>query len=184
MKATGIIASAILAAGLIAGGYQIKNGLEHFNSARTVDVKGLAEKEVKADHVIWPITYTEQGGDPAKIYATIEQNNKTIIEYLKSNGIEDNEISMGQARLTDQASAYNNSNPNLRYIATAAITVSTTKVDVVTKLISKSSDLIKKGIVLKGNESYDNPVKFEFTKLNDIKTDMLQESTDNARKSA
>ena len=64
------------------------------------------------------------------------------------------------------------------------MTVSTDKVDLVCKLMGQNSELMKKGIAIKGNNEWDNNVQFTYTKLNDIKVSMLQESTENARKAA
>ena len=90
MENKSIIASAILACGIVCGGLAIMKGLTDMNSKRTVSVKGLSEKEVMADHVIWPIVYDENGNDLADIYSSIENKNKSIIEYLESNGIDKN----------------------------------------------------------------------------------------------
>ena len=71
MENKSIIASAILACGIVCGGLAIMKGLTDMNSKRTVSVKGLSEKEVMADHVIWPIVYDENGNDLADIYSSI-----------------------------------------------------------------------------------------------------------------
>jgi len=58
---TGVrIATAILVTvGLIAGGYAIGSGVRGFRTAdRYVSVKGIAEKEVKADLALWPLRVT------------------------------------------------------------------------------------------------------------------------------
>ncbi len=56
MKNNTIIASAILALGIICLGWFIKSGINDFaNKDRKVNVKGLAEVEVEADKVTWPI---------------------------------------------------------------------------------------------------------------------------------
>lgn len=184
MENKSIIASAILACGIVCGGLAIMKGLTDMNSKRTVSVKGLSEKEVMADHVIWPIVYDENGNDLADIYSSIENKNKSIIEYLESNGIDKNEIAIGQTKINDNTSYSYNNNATYRYVVTSVVTVSTDKVDLVCKLMGQNSELMKKGIAIKGNNDWDNNVQFTYTKLNDIKVSMLQESTENARKAA
>jgi len=61
--------------------------------------------------------------------------------------------------------------------------VCTDKVDVVLKLMSEQSALLKKGIVTGGN-SWENPVEFKYEGLNDIKPQMIEEATMNAREAA
>ena len=59
-----IIGAAFLAVGLILTGWMLSAGIRHFkDSERVVSVRGLAEKEVKADRVIWPLAYKEVGDD-------------------------------------------------------------------------------------------------------------------------
>ena len=51
------IEAIILAVGLSLAGVFVRNGLSEFSSrSRVVTVKGLAEMEVKADKVTWPLT--------------------------------------------------------------------------------------------------------------------------------
>ena len=68
----GIKQAAILAIGIIALGFCIKSGLEGLaGKDRKVVVKGLAEKEVEADKVTWPILSKEIGNDLPELYQKI-----------------------------------------------------------------------------------------------------------------
>ncbi|MBO5847651.1 MAG: hypothetical protein J6R17_00375, partial [Bacteroidales bacterium] len=59
-----IIESLIIAISLFLMGLFLKNGLDGFsNKDRVVNVKGLAEMEVKANKVTWPLMYKEIGND-------------------------------------------------------------------------------------------------------------------------
>lgn len=81
------------------------------------------------------------------------------------------------------ANEYGSNDRAFRYIATNVVTVCTDKVDVVLELMSKQSDLLKKGIVTGGN-SWENPVEFKYEGLNGIKPEMIEEATKNAREAA
>ena len=50
---------------------------------RCVTVKGLCEKEVMADKVIWPIIYKQGGNELGTLYNTGHEMNRTIIVFLK-----------------------------------------------------------------------------------------------------
>ena len=55
--------------GLIVLGSMIPRAVEKYRSYdRTVNVKGLCEKEVKADKVIWPVVYKVMANDVQTIY--------------------------------------------------------------------------------------------------------------------
>ena len=77
MEMKSVAASVILAVGIAGGaallGSQFSDGIESFvNRDRIVTVKGLAEREVKADRVIWPVGYRELGNDLQDVYKQIE----------------------------------------------------------------------------------------------------------------
>ena len=162
-----LLPAIIIAIGIAALGWFIKAGLSGYTeSSRVVTVKGLSEREVKADKVIWPITFVEIGDDLSSLYSTIEAKNSVIISMLKSKGISDNEISTRIDVEDMKANAYSN-NVATRYKASSVITVNTRNVDTVLGLMKEQSSLIEKGIAISLNR-YENPVQFEFTGLNNV----------------
>lgn len=179
------IEAIILAIGIIMLGVMIRNGINDFkNKERVVSVKGLAEMEVPADKVIWPLMFKDIGNDPAVIYANMEQKNKAIVKFLKDNGISDAEISLTAPEVIDmQAERYGNDRTPYRYNATSVITVTSTQVAKVRKLMAEQAELLKQGIAITGGD-YRYNVSYEFTGLNQVKPQMIEEATKNARASA
>lgn len=180
-----IIEAAILALGLILLGLAIKSGIKMFSQRdRVVNVKGLAEREVQADKAIWPLVYKDVGNDLMTLHDNLKAKNQTIISFLKSNGIKDDEISVSAPQVVDlQAERYNNNTSPHRYNITSVITVNSDKVDLVRKLMSEQGELLRQGIAVTGGD-YQYNVQFMFTKLNDIKPVMIEEATKNAREAA
>ena len=171
--------------GLIVLGFNIPKAVSDYRSFdRTVNVKGLCEREVKADKVIWPVTFKVVSDDIQSIYSQIDRNNQTIISFLVSGGLSENEISVAVPVISDKyANEYGNNDRTYRYIASSVITVCTDKIDQVLELMSKQSELLKKGIVTGGN-TWENQVQFKYEGLNDIKPEMIEEATKNAREVA
>ena len=171
--------------GLVVLGMMFPRAVEKYRSYdRTVNVKGLCEKEVKADKVIWPVVYKVMANDIQSIYDQTDGSNAVIMDYLKAGGIDASEITVSVPQISDKfANEYGNNDRAYRYIATNVITVCTDKVDNVLGLMSKQSDLLKKGIVTGGN-TWENPVEFKYEGLNEIKPAMIEEATMNAREAA
>lgn len=171
--------------GLMVLGFQIPGAVEKFRSYdRTVNVKGLCEKEVKADKVIWPVVYKVMANDIQSVYDQIDANNAQVMAFLNSGGIEAGEITVSVPNISDKyATEYGSNDRAYRYIATNVVTVCTSDVDAVLALMSRQSELLKKGIVTGGN-SWENPVEFKYEGLNDIKPQMIEEATRNAREAA
>lgn len=173
--------------GICVAGLSMSHALfEARSSARSVSVKGLAEREVGADLVVWPLTFEVSGNDLNTLQTQVEAKRQTIREYLSAAGFEETEISQSAPRIRDTQSEvqYGQATPpKFRYIAQATLTLRTNKIAVVKAAIEKAGDLVGKGIVLVG-ENYGRTTEFLFTGLNDIKPAMIEEATKNARMAA
>lgn len=175
----------LLCIGLIVLGIFIRYGLTHLNdSHRTVTVRGLCEKEVKANKVTWPIVSKEVGNYLPTIFTNVENTNRMVLNFLKENGIEETEISVNPPAVVDlQADRYSNNQNYYRYIVTNVIVVTSSKVDKVNELIKKQAELLKQGIAIVAGD-YQYQTVYEYTDLNAIKPEMIAEATMNARAAA
>lgn len=184
-KLKSLLPSLLLAFGIVVLGLCVKSGLGSFSqNARVVTVKGLAEKEVKADKVIWPIVYKELGNDLNALYNTINKKNKVVLDLLASKGITADEITTSVDVTDMDADAYTADRSPYRYRVSSIITVNTKKVDTVLALLKEQTSLIQKGVAVTfSNYSYPS-IQFEYTGLNEIKPEMIKEATKNARKAA
>lgn len=188
MDTRSVTASVILAVGIAGGcallGSNISSGIESFvNRDRIVTVKGLSERQVKADRVIWPVGFRELGDDLQDVYGRIEKRKDLVVAFLKEAGLTDAEIEVASPQVTDaQAEMYANQKSRYRYSMTQTVTVSSDKVDLVRDLLVRQSDLIKAGVTLVGDYSW--RTSFQFTGLNTVKPAMIEEATKNARASA
>lgn len=188
MDTRSVTASVILAVGIAGGfallGSNISSGIESFvNRDRIVTVKGLSERQVKADRVIWPVGFRELGDDLQDVYGRIEKRKDQVVAFLKEAGLTDAEIEVASPQVTDaQAEMYANQKSRYRYSMTQTVTVSSDKVDLVRDLLVRQSDLIKAGVTLVGDYSW--RTSFQFTGLNTVKPAMIEEATKNARASA
>ena len=172
--------------GLVILGSMFPRSVEKFRSYdRTVNVKGLCEKEVKADKVIWPVVYKVMANDVQTIYNETDANNEAIIAFLKAGGITPDEITVSVPVISDKfATEYGSNDRTYRYISKNVVTVCTSNIDAVLALMAKQSDLLKKGIVVGGSNQWENPVEFRYEGLNEIKPVMIEEATRNARETA
>ena len=148
---------------------------------RSVSVKGLSEREYKADIVIWPIQYRALANDLQALYDSLEHDNKIIIDFLFEQGIEKSAITVSQAFIQDKvAQSYNNNKVAYRYTANQSITVYSKNIEKVREAMNKITQLGKKGIAFSGNE-YDSRVDYIFTRLSEVKPQMIEEATNKAR---
>lgn len=180
-----IISAALLAISVVVLGFCIKAGIDRIaDRDRQVTVRGLCEKEVKANKVTWPIVTKEMGNDLPTIYDNIQKNNKALLAFLKQNGIEESEISVNAPQVTDNmADTYDVNRIVYRYSVTNVIVITSSKIDKVRELMTKQTELLRQGIaVVAGAWNY--PTTYEYTGLNDIKPEMIATATANARQAA
>ena len=117
------------------------------------------------------------------MYRQLEKKNQKIVAFLKSGGLTDSEISVNPPTIVDrQADNYGNEIMNFRYKATSVITVTSPNVDKVRALMNRQAELMKQDIAIVGEEyGGSNSPSYEFTGLNKIKPEMVEEATKNAR---
>ena len=181
-----IVLGAFLCLGLIVLGYLISSSIIRIKGLdRTVTVKGLSEREMPANRAIWPIKFSEADNDLSNLYSVVQQKTELIIAFLKKNGFEEKEISiLAPAILDRQAQGFVDPNKvKFRYTANSIITVYTKKVDSIRKTMKKLVQLGKQGIAI-GGQDYQTRIEYLFTKLNEIKPEMVEEATKKAREVA
>jgi hypothetical protein len=181
-----IVAALLLAIGVAVAGWFTFEGLTGIKTGdRYVTVKGLAERYVDADLVVWPINHAVAGNELADLQAALDANSQTVRRFLAEAGFEDAEIALGPPRLTDQEQfAYGDNAPRNRYRAEATVTLRTTRVDAAIEAMQRAGDLVRDGVLLTFNYGPEGMAGFEFTGLNAIKPALIAEATANARESA
>ena len=89
--------------GLVVLGLFVGKGLKAIAfQDQYVTVKGLAERDVMANKVVWPLPYKSVSNDMQELYDGIEKNKNVILSFLKSGGITDDEIIVSAPAVTDR----------------------------------------------------------------------------------
>lgn len=179
-----IFLGAFLALGLGICGYFISQTIYNSKVAiNTAEAKGLAERRVQANKANWQLVFrveSNEEGEVPQLYSKAEERQKTIINLLKENGFREAEIEIGV--IDYNLREFRDENQQLvdqKHILIGSIIVDTEQVQLVSKVRANVNKLIAQGI------NIDNRApSFTFTKLNDIKPDMLREATKNARLAA
>jgi len=181
----GIISAAIIAVGIIIMGLSLKAGMDNFTEKdRKVTVKGLAEKEVKADKVTWPIVTKELGNDLPELYVRIAQKQQTIRHFLLANGITEKEITVNAPQVIDLSADQYTTNTNpYRYNITVVVTVTSGNVDRVRGIIARQGELLKQGVAIVAGD-YSNQITYSLDSFKKMKPKMMTEAIENAQQTA
>ncbi len=184
-RTSSLILGLCLLAGLTLLGILLGNAALDFKQLdRSVTVKGLAERELNANIVIWPIQFTLADNDLQQLYESIERDSKKIRTFLAANGVNLDEISQAAPAITDKsANMYGgDSGAPFRYTAQQTVTVYSENIAAVRTTMSLMPELGKQGIVLTGG--YESQPEYLFTRLNEVKPEMIEEATRKAREVA
>ncbi len=180
-----IVEAALIGVSIVVLGFCIKGGIDNFaEKDRKVEVKGLAEKEVDADKVTWPILSKEIGDNLPQLYEKIGSTQRKIKQFLIANGINEKEINVNAPVVIDlNAERYSGDKHSYRYNITSIITVTSRNVKLVRSIIARQGELLKDDIAIVDG-GYENPVKYEYVSFAAMKPKMMEEAIKNAEKTA
>ena len=170
--------------GLMFLGAMLPQAVKQFRSyERTVNVKGLCEKEVPAYKVIWPLAFKAVGDNLEPLNAEIDRKTAEIKKFLTDGGINPSEITVSLPSISDKfTQEYGSNDRRYRYVAKEIVTVCTKDVDKVLALMASQNKLLRAGITLE--DDWESRPEFSFEGLNDVKPEMIEEATKNAREVA
>ena len=180
-----LVAAVVLAAGLSVAGFAIGSGIQRFRSAdRYVSVKGISEKEVKADLALWPLRVTATSNSLQEAQARMAKDAATVRRFFESGGIPSKAVEVHGVEATDLLTqTYRQGTPASRYIVAQTLMVRTGDVDRIAALSQRVGEIVAAGVVTAAEGAPQGPF-YLFTKLNDIKPAMIAEATKNARAAA
>jgi hypothetical protein len=179
--AGGLIGLGVASGGFLAGESLVKSRL----GFRTVTVKGLSEREVKANLGFWPIRFVVTGATLEESRAALEVSQTAVKSFLASNGFAEQDMQVQNIQVEDRLAGYNNQGvpPESRFVLTEDILVKSSEVQKLADASRMVGDLLKSGVVL-SSDAYNAGPSFIFTNVNDLKGDMLTEATKRAREAA
>lgn len=180
-----VILGLCLVVGLAAGGWLVGKGMERFRSdTRTVTVKGLVEREVKADQAVWTLGLRRASDALPEAHQRISADREAALAFLRKQGFADTEVERQPTRTLDKlARDYSQQqNERFRYVVTTAVVVKTPQVDLVRTAAGATEELLKAGVILDaGNEGGPANPRFVVSRFNDLRPQLLADATKNAR---
>ncbi|GAA6141584.1 SIMPL domain-containing protein [Hydrogenophaga sp. 5NK40-0174] len=182
-----IVTAALVAAGIVIAGMAIGQGFERFRmSDRSIQVKGLAEKEVDSDFAIWAVGFRRAGKTFSEVQEALAADRQRVVAFLKSKGFADAEIEPRPLIVEDLLSRdYAQTNVPFRFNGKGKVLVKTSRVSAAEASALALDPLIQAGVELAGdnNMPLSGPT-FQLRNLNAHKAALLAEATRNAREQA
>lgn len=166
----------IAAMGITVGGYLLGDGLLRAKEAeRSVTVRGLAERDVVADLATWTISYSATSTSLSEAQAKIRRDTDALTEFFGD---------LGFPRYAIQPTGANVSSfvrdGITQYTVRQRMALRSNDIERAQKAVAQQFDLVSRGVFLEEGSG----MSYSFTKLNDIKPDMVAAATRDARAAA
>lgn len=152
---------------------------------KTVSVVGLAEKDFTSDLIVWELNLNAQDMDMKQAYTTIKEQSAVVREFLKNKNIKDSEVDFKKIS-TSKETQYRWDEANSRsveifngYNAHQTIRIESKDIAKIEKLVREISELYDQNIQISSYEP-----EYYYTKLADLKIEMLAEASKDARNRA
>jgi hypothetical protein len=173
-----LIAALILALGIVVGGYLLGDGLRRARMAdRAVTVRGLAERDVTANLANWTLSFTAQGSELGPVQAEIDRDARAVTDFFRAAGFPAEAVTDAGGSVSqyfDSSRGVNNVTINRR------IQLRTDDVMRARAAYARQFELIRRGVAIQEGSG----MQYVFTRLNDIKPQMIAEATRDARRGA
>ncbi|HEV2913621.1 MAG TPA: SIMPL domain-containing protein [Pyrinomonadaceae bacterium] len=149
------------------------------NGEQTITVTGSARKRIKSDLVIWRAGVSYQASQLSEAYKALTDNVPKVKQYLISKGVQEDQItisSISSTTLHEKNSDGEETGEITGYSLRQELMVRSNDVDKIEKLAREATELINQGILLESN-----PPEYLYTKLGDLKIEMLAEAAKDAK---
>lgn len=171
-----LIATSIGAIGIMAGGWFAGSGLVRMkDSERAVTVRGVAERDVRADLATWTISYSASADTLEAAQAEADADTRALRAYFT-------ELGFPATALNSAGVSVNSFNNNGIPTFTVQMRQQFRSTDIARaqRAVAQQFDLVRRGVSLAEGSA----MSYAFTGLNAIKPPMVAEATRDARRSA
>ncbi|MDR0367506.1 MAG: SIMPL domain-containing protein [Bacteroidales bacterium] len=183
MEKTGkIISVSIISIAIVVSAMCLGNAYRNRGKAtKKIEVTGKAERDFTADLIVWNASFTKQSMDMKDAFKQLKSDESTVKNYLTEKGIKEDEMVFSSVQIEkvydgfyDEKGRYNRK--FLGYELRQEVSISSKDINRVEKISREVSDLIDAGVVL----TSDSP-DFFYTKLSDLKLELVEEATADGR---
>ena len=168
--------------GLLLLGLCLKGGIDNFtNKDRRVTVKGLAEREVDADKVVWTLTLEESADELNPMFTRLNQQVDVIKNFLKEKGIDGKgDVQVTTFSVNDNLSnVWGDEKPRFHYTVRRSVVVSSNDTHFISDLRTQTDELIDRGIIVESDNA-----EYEYTQFQKLKPEMMADAIANAETTA
>jgi len=173
------VSALLIAIGIALAGLFVYLGIHQVAyKDRAVTVKGLSQRTVQADYVVWPLKFSVSGNDLTALSKRLTEVEQTTRKFFVEKGFQESDISLSNVEVEDNWANYYERRPEYNYTISRSLIISTKDVDRVVSNQGCQAELLAQGVIL---NSYAWNTNYQYNGLSDLKPEMIEEATKNAR---
>ncbi|AZQ43945.1 SIMPL domain-containing protein [Nonlabens ponticola] len=148
----------------------------------TIEVTGLGSKDFTSDLIVWEGRYTSTSKVLSEAYDQLSRNKEIVSTYLKSKGIADSILVFSAVQTRRQTTPIYGDNGKYQgerfegYELSQSVNVESSNVEQVEKISREVTELLNQGV-----QFYSQSPRYYYTKLADLKIEMISRATEDAR---
>jgi hypothetical protein len=180
------ITAAIIGLAFIIGLFIVGNAYKSRAKAmETISVTGSAEKDFASDLIVWKGFYSRKSMDLKSAYAQLKEDESAIRAYLSGKGIQNNEMVFSSVNINKEFNYKTDENGRSLgqefsgFNLTQNVRIESSNVDKIDQISREATELIEKGI-----EFNSSAPLFYYTKLTEIKMDLLAKASADGKQRA
>ncbi len=156
-----------------------------FKTLETISVTGSADKDFVSDLIVWKGVYSRKSMDLKSAYAQLKEDENSVRTYLTSKGVHNNEIVFSAVNIDKEFNNNTDKNGNVisreftGYNLSQNVRIESQNVDKIEQISRESTELIQQGIEFNSSDPL-----FYYTKLTDIKMDLLAKASADGKQRA
>ena len=172
-----LIAAAVVVAAITLGGSWKKTHVSH----QSVSVTGSGQKDFRSDLIVWKAVFSRQAATLSDANRQLKHDIEDVRKFLDGHGIAENEVSFSTVKVNREYATLYNSQGNVAgsefrgFMLVQEISVQSRQLERVEKMTAAIGDLIEKGIEFSAQEP-----DYYYTRLQDLKIELLKQATADA----
>lgn len=170
----------IIGVWILAGAYKFRSTTQN-----VITVTGSAETDFESNLIVWNGFYSRKSMDLQGAYASLKEDENAIKNYLKEKGVKDSNIVISSINISKDFEYKTDINGRSLgqefsgYNLSQNVKVESLDVNRIEQISREATELIKSGI-----EFNSSAPLFYYTKLTEIKMDLLAKASDDGKKRA
>lgn len=151
------------------------------NPDGVISVTGSGSENFTSDLIVWEGQFSRTNVNLEEAYKNLDRDKETVNDYLISKGIKAENIVFNSVNTMEQReNQYQNGNYVgsifKAYELTQAVKIESTDVELIEKISREITELLNKGVQFNSQ-----PPRYYYTKIADLKIEMISKATEDAR---